>query len=172
MNKKQEKKIPPSRVKYDADNPIVSVRLPLEDLNKLEEALKQSNFSKSDALRMWVDQQLGNTMRAIEQAKQESYNAGFKDGRMKINNESYEAGVASSHRRGAFENLGKYCVPYRCRCGKYKVINTKEEKEFAARAMVKGGWGHEECMKINHPNVPTAKLTEAEEKIERFIQEH
>ena len=90
--KKESKTKTPSKARYDANHPGICVRLPLEDFNKLNEILKQSQLTKSEALKMWVNQQIGNITK-FEEVKRESYSNGFDDGQADGRVNGYNDGV-------------------------------------------------------------------------------
>ncbi len=116
MASKQRRK-PPSRIKYEKENPTVSARLPLETRVKLLANLKILGMSLTDALKVLAGE-LEIKSIPIEEAKK----AGYEE--------------AKKH----------YMVIYKCAvCGKYRVIVSPREKEVAGKYMTGHGWSNPEC---------------------------
>ena len=108
----------PSRKRYEAKNPVVSIRVTVEQKKDLEEFKKKSRFSNGDLLEAW----LNNTKPDFDAAYAIGYETGYED---------------------AFNEYG---VIYYCLCGKPLAIITYEEKKDAREMMAEAGWGHSECI--------------------------
>jgi hypothetical protein len=118
MTSKQRRK-PPSRIKYEKDNPTVSARLPLEIRAKLLANLKILDMSLTDALKGLAGE-LEIKVIPVEEARK----AGYEEARK------------------------HYMIIYKCAvCGKYKAIESPQAKAAAARYMTEHGWCHAECRK-------------------------
>jgi hypothetical protein len=119
-----KKKVPPSRIKYDEKNPIVSARMPREERNKLFAVLKKLSLSLAQLLVAFADE-YEIKLKPIEQAKKEGYEEGYA---------------------GAKEKFG---VPFACaKCGKTLYITSPKSKVLAGRFMTENGWCHAGCLKL------------------------
>ena len=117
-----KKHVPPSRARYEAENPVVSFRV-TKDLHAKLEALKRwTGKSTADVFREAVGQQFDVAARV------------YRAGRIKGFREGYEAGER------------EFRVNYHCRaCGELIPITSAGAKAEANRLMNAEGWGHSAC---------------------------
>lgn len=114
---KNRKKTPPSREKYEKENPTISTRLPIEKRDKLLSVLRRLGLSLRNLLIGVADE---------------------TDIKLKPIDEAWKAGYEEAKKR--------YMVPYPCSvCGKPLPITSPKAKKAAARYMTDAGWGHTEC---------------------------
>lgn len=66
------KHVPPSRLKYERNNPTISCRVTQEELRKLREIQQKTGRSLAQVLRQHLGLQLAETRKA--------YNKGYRDG--------------------------------------------------------------------------------------------
>jgi hypothetical protein len=126
---KQKRKIPPSRQRYERNNPTVSARIPVEVRDKLIAHLKTSDMSLADALKVLAGN-LEIKTKPAEEIKKASFSVGF--------------GTAKT----------RYGVYYKCaKCGQPILIDSAEEKEDASKFLTEEGWGHHECPVLNVPKI-------------------
>ena len=126
MARTKAKGIPPSRKKYEEDNPVVSCRVPKELYNRLRAIKKVEGKSMTDILKAGLGL-FEVKVRAEKEVKQEAYEEGQLNG--------YE--LAES----------EYKVTYPCSiCGKSIEVTTEEEKKAIRGYMVEHGWGHADCI--------------------------
>jgi hypothetical protein len=115
----KKKRKPPSREKYEKDNPTVSGRIPKETRSKLLLNLKELGMSLPDALKVLAGE-VEVKVKPIDEARQQGYE----------------------------EAKNRYMVTYPCNvCGKLISITSPEAKETVSRYMTDCGWGHVECHK-------------------------
>ena len=122
---RKKKHTPPSRQRYEADNPVVSVRVP-KDLYDALARFKKRGLSFADVLKLGLE--------LAEPDLEEAWNQGSIWG----HDIGYEAAQA------------EYEVTYRCRrcrrCRRRHLsITTDDEKEAAASAMYQLGWHDPDC---------------------------
>jgi len=126
MARTKAKGIPPSRKKYEEDNPVVSCRVSKELYNRLRAIKKTEGKSMADILKAGLGL-FEVKVRAEKEVRQEAYEEGQLNG--------YE--LAES----------EYKVTYPCSiCGKSTEVTTEEEKKAIRRYMVEHGWGHANCI--------------------------
>ena len=119
----KKKSAPPSRRRYEAKNPVVSVRVPKNLYNALMAFKKTHGVSMANLLKLGLNMAQPNLEAARQKGAAEGYEIGY--------------GVAKS----------EYEVGYWCgRCRRFHLIITStEEKEYAADLMYKGGWHDPNC---------------------------
>ena len=115
-NRDKNKRVPPSRRKYEEDHPVVSVRIPKEMSEELQLLKSASGMSVAEVLRVGLDK----AMPALEEA----FNRGCDDaeGRFKV---IYLC-----------SGCGEQTLS----------IGTREQKEAAAELMYQDGWYCPECL--------------------------
>lgn len=114
----RKRRVPPSRVRYEQQNPTVSIRVSRELYDRLRALREQSDRSLGDILR--------EAMGVQEPATGAAYNRGYAEG------------CADA------ENL--YRVGYRCCvCNGLLTIDDDTSKRAAAEYMREHGWGHSSC---------------------------
>ena len=118
MESKKRRK-PPSREKYERENPTVSARLPRAKRDKLLAVLRSQDLSLANLLISFADE-YEVKVRPIGEARQQGYEE------------------AKNH----------YMVTYPCSvCGKLVLLTSPKAKEAASRYMTEHGWRHAECHK-------------------------
>ena len=126
MARTKAKGIPPSRKRYEEDNPVVSCRVPKELYNRLRAIKKAEGKSMADVLKAGLGL-FEVKVRAEKEVRQEAYDEGHING--------YE--LAES----------EYKVTYPCSiCGKSIEVTTEEEKKAIRGYMAEYGWGHADCI--------------------------
>ena len=108
----------PSRKRYEEKNPVVSIRVTVEQKKELEEFKKKSGFSNGDLLEAW----LNHTKPEFDAA----YTVGYEKG--------YE------------EASTEYVVYYFCPCGELLIIDSDEEKADVIELMAEAGSGELDCI--------------------------
>ena len=110
---------PPSRKKYEEENPTVSARVPKETRRNLLLNLKKIGISLAEALKVLAGE-LEFKVKPIDEVRK----AGYEEAK-KI-----------------------YMVTFSCDvCGKPIPIKNPKTKEAVSRYMTGYGWGHPECHK-------------------------
>ena len=117
---------PPSRVKYEASHPTVSVRVNRALYDELK-ARREAGQSMADILKVGLEKS--------QAVAGDAYDKGFKDGHRDGHKDGYQAA------KGRFE------VTYLCsRCRRrHMSITSHEEKEAAANMMYEADWHHTRC---------------------------
>ena len=117
--RKTDKGKPPSRKKYEEENPTVSARVPKETRHNLLLNLKKIGMSLAEGLKVLAGE-LELKVRPIDEARK----AGYEEAK----------------------NL--YMVTFPCDvCGKPIPIKNPKTKEAASKYMTEHGWAHAECHK-------------------------
>ena len=115
--RKTDKGKPPSRKKYEEENPTVSARLPKEKRDKLLAVLRSLGLSLANLLVSFADEYEVKVI-PINEARR----AGYEQAK----------------------NL--YMVTFLCYiCGKPIAITSPESKEFVSKFLTERGWGHAKC---------------------------
>lgn len=116
---KARRSVPPSRVRYEAANPAVTVRISLELRDELARLRDEHGLSLGDVLRIGLDK----AKPALDAAQQRGEKKGYQKGKR------------------------EYAVTYWCaRCRqRHMTISTAEEKEAAANLMFQAGWQNPAC---------------------------
>ena len=116
---KNRKKNPPSREKYEKENPTVSARLPIEKRDKLLSVLRRLGLSLRNLL-IGVADETDIKLQPIDEAWKEGYAAAKQ----------------------------KFMVPFPCAiCDEPLPITGAKAKKAAGQLMSDAGWGHTECHK-------------------------
>ena len=116
---KNNKGKPPSRKKYEEENPTVSARVPKETRHNLLLNLKKIGMSLAEALKVLAGE-LELKVKPIDEARK----AGYEEAK----------------------NL--YMITYPCSvCGKPIPIKNPKTKEAVSKYMTEHGWAHAECHK-------------------------
>ena len=109
---------PPSRIRYEEENPTVSARVPREIYNTLQEMKREGGLSVADFLFAGLD----------------------------IAEHDVRQAFANGKREGARESTLKFRVAYRCSvCGGTIHVTSDGEKAAIASFMRGAGWGHAQC---------------------------
>jgi len=115
---RSKKHFPPSRLRYERGNPVVSIRVTREVYGRLKELKERSGKSVGDVLR----EAIGVQARSTGIAQRRGYQSGWREA----------------------EEL--YRVDYRCsRCGGSLTINSDQEKQAILGYMRVHGWAHYSC---------------------------
>lgn len=111
--------LPPSRLRYEENNPVVSVRISKEDRSDLAEAKERYGLSLADLLKIGLEKEKPD----LEDTWKKGHDSGWK------------------------EAFLEFSVLYRCnRCGYYHLyINTDDEKVVAGDALYEAGWEQLDC---------------------------
>jgi hypothetical protein len=117
-----EKRIPPSRIKYEQSHPTVSCRIPKVIYERLKESCKNDKKSMADILKIGLG--------SVEERTGKG-----------------EAEYAKGYKAGYQEAERTFKITYRCSvCGEEIAITSDEEKKEAAEYMEKERWGHSACI--------------------------
>jgi len=114
---------PPSRIRYETNNPVISIRVPRELYEALGNFKRAQNMSMADVLKIGLERARPDTEKAWSKGAEEGYETGYA--------------VA----KGEFE-VNYWCS--RCRRS-HLSINSQEEMEAAANLMFKAGWHDPNC---------------------------
>ena len=126
MARTKAKGIPPSRKKYEEDNPVVSFRASRKDYGTFIAIREKLGMSHGDVYKTGLGV-IQVKIRAEEEVRREAYDEGW------------EKGIT-----GAVE---AYMVTYPCSiCGKSTEVTTEGEKKAIRGYMVEHGWGHADCI--------------------------
>jgi predicted RNA-binding Zn-ribbon protein involved in translation (DUF1610 family) len=114
---RSNKKMAPSRERYEKQNPTVSARMPIDKRNRLMVVLERLGLTLTQLLIKFADEQEITTRPLAEARKQ-----------------------------GFLEAKEMFAVYYPCpKCGKQIPINGVEAKAAAAQYMAEHGWAHRQC---------------------------
>jgi hypothetical protein len=131
---KKRKKSPPSRKKYDENNPVVSFRVSKELYDRLQAVKRAEGKSITDVLKVGV-----GLLEVKVRKEKEIRDKAFTEG----NDKGIEEGYAVAEE--AFK------VTYLCsKCRKPIELDSPEEKQAASRYMTENGWGHGDCINPKH----------------------
>ena len=125
MKKKRHK--PPSRIRYEKNNPVISFRIKKELYNEFKAFLKDQELSIGDFFRIALKKQKATYKRADTGG----YNRGYNDGK---NN-------------GAKTAISIWRIWYYCKiCGEMIYITPNSDPHKALiNYMKEKGWGHAKC---------------------------
>ena len=125
------KKKPPSRIKYEQNNPVISFRASRDVYDRLEEVKAIEGMSNADILKVSLGI-IEPNVKEYGDIKQEAYAEGWKHG----------------HRDAemAFKLVFRCCE-----CGQFIEVKNKEVREAAGRLLTERGWGHADC--LNHKKI-------------------
>ena len=131
----KKRRTPPSRLRYEASHPTVTVRVSRELYDQLQTLRNEANFSYAEILKTGLDK--------LEPTAEEAYQRGFQDGQEQGGRKRHGDGI----KKGWDWAVGMFEVRYYCsRCGrKHLAITTDAEKASAAEAMYDAGWHDPEC---------------------------
>ena len=114
---------PPSREKYEKENPTVSARVPKETRDRLLVNLAKLGMTLPDALKVLAGE-LEVKAIPIDEARQKGYE----------------------------EARNRYTVTYSCYiCGKPIAITSPETKKVVSNFLTTHGWGHLKCIERTPP---------------------
>ena len=116
---RKRKHVPPSRLRYEYENPTVSVRVSRQLFEELRALKARSGKGVGDVLREAIGAQAATVG--------DAYQHGFRD--------------------GSRRTMAQYRVDYRCSgCGGTLTVTAKAEKQAVAAYMREHGWKHRDCM--------------------------
>ncbi len=122
---KKKRRNPPSRKKYDQDNPVVSFRVKRKDKDRFTAIREKLGMSHGDVY---------NAGLGVIEVK-----VGAED---EIRQKAYDEGEESGINRAA----AVYMVTYPCsKCGKMMEVGSEEEKKAIRKFIVENGWHHGDC---------------------------
>jgi len=122
---KKRRRNPPSREKYEKENPVVSFRVPRTDNDRFIAIREKLGMSHGDVYKAGLGV-IEVKVRAEEEVRQEAYDKGWEDG--------IEAAE------------GLYAVSCTCsKCGKKKTVIDEDEKQALRRFMMANRWHHADC---------------------------
>lgn len=122
---KDNKRKPPSREKYERENPVVSFRAPKEIYGSLQVVKEKQGKSYLDIMKAGLGL-YEVKVRAEEEVRREAYDEGFEEA----------ANIACD----------AFLVTYPCsKCGKDITVDTEEEKKAIREFMINAGWSHSDC---------------------------
>ena len=122
---KKRRRNPPSREKYEKENPVVSFRVPRTDNDRFIAIREKLGMSHGDVYKAGLGV-IEVKVRAEEEVRQEAYDKGWEDG--------IEAAE------------GLYAVSCPCsKCGKKKTVTDEDEKKAICRFMMANRWHHADC---------------------------
>jgi flagellar biosynthesis/type III secretory pathway protein FliH len=130
MVKKKHK--PPSRIKYEQNNPTISFRIQRSLYDKLKSVLKEKNMSNADFIKAALQEKQKNIDSNQYKNYTESYELGKKDGLMQ--------GYSKAQDDFAF-----WCSCYKCKRPFYVKPGTKEYQMVIDQ--MKEKYCHLECSK-------------------------
>ena len=121
----KRKKKPPSRIKYEQANPVVSTRVTKAIRSRLRELEQSEGVSMADVIKAGLGL-IEIKVRAEEEVRREADDKGWE--------------------RGNEEASNLYAVTYPCsKCGKEMTVYTDEEKKAIRKFMISSGWHHGDC---------------------------
>jgi hypothetical protein len=120
----KHKNSPPSRIKYERANPVISFRVPKEVCDRLVQ-VQRSGVSRVKVLKAGLGL-YEPVVRAEEKMRQQGYDEGYE----KASDLGWEL----------------WAVTYPCRkCGKELTVDTEWEKKAIREFIAASGWGHSDC---------------------------
>jgi len=165
--KNKTKNKPPSRQKYEKNNPTVSARMSIENRDKLRLVLRKLGTTLPKVLIAFANEQ-EIKLRSIEEARKTGYELGFRDAKL------------------------RHAVSFQCpKCGHTAFVDGPGQIAQIRELIVKAGLAHAECPsptliqppppkptspninppKPNPPVVPVAKSNVSQDKITHFLRE-
>ena len=132
MTRKGNKRKPPSRVRYEAAHPTVSVRVSRALRDKLEEIKALTGKSNAEIVRETLEAQIkvdeayhrgfGD---GLKRGEEEGYDRGLREGRSHGESEGYKRGLSEG--AATIRSQLTYMITLRCReCGGRKILENDE----------------------------------------------
>ena len=78
---KKTKPVPPSRLRYESNNPTISIRVSQELREELEELKIATGFSMSDILKVGLDKMKPDAEASYERGLSDGYEMGYEGGK-------------------------------------------------------------------------------------------
>ena len=122
---KKPKHKPPSRVRYEENNPVFSTRMPKEWHDELNNMLKDTGQSRKDFMGIALKKQNADYMELKDKTYEEGLDRGYE--------------LAKDDYRIWF-----YCIS--CGGESYIIPNSNVHKAII-EYLKKQGWGHSECLR-------------------------
>ena len=131
---KKNKHKPPSRERYEKNNPVWSVRMPQEWIDELETELEANGQSRKDFLGVAL--------------KKQTLNAEYirVTWRKKGENQGYKKGHEDGHKKGCTKGKNDWAIwvyCYNCLKPLYIKLNSQDHKELIE--IMKGHLKHSQC---------------------------
>ena len=131
---KKEKHKPPSRERYEKNNPVWSVRMPKEWINDLEALLEANGQSRRDFLGVALKKQRLNA----EEIRLNSYKKGYSEG--------YERGNEDGDKKGYAKGMNEWAIWVYCyNCMKPLYIKPNTNDHEITKEQMKGYLEHSQC---------------------------
>lgn len=123
---KKQRTNPPSRKKYEENNPVISFRVSKELHDRLQIAKEKERMSYTDVLKAGLGL-IVVKMKAEERKRQEIWDKGW------------EKGIAEAEEA--------YAITFPCSvCGEVIYVDTDDKKEAIRSFISEQGWGHSACV--------------------------
>lgn len=114
----KKRKLPPWRLRYELDNPVISARVPMSVHKAFLKLRQMTNKNAADIFREALGEQTINA--------EDPYRRGKED--------------------GWAEASAKYQVKHPCSiCHEEIVVETSAQKQAASRLLREAGWAHSKC---------------------------
>ncbi len=147
MNKKRKKSVhrhkPPSRIKYEHNNPVVSFRVKKAWYEEFKKLLMENDMSIGDFFRIGFKKQKAN----YNLSRRNGFNAGKKIGYNEGHSKGYPKGYPKGYSEGYDKGKTDWGIWYFCSiCGEkiYVRPNSNSHKDIIEH-MKEVGWGHKAC---------------------------
>ena len=138
--KHQPRRRSPSRQRYAASHPAVTVHFDSQTNDRILELCRQTGHSRNRVVRNLVRQSLGDMEASVTDA--------FARGRSEGLTQGYDAGYDWGTRQGFANAKAKYALAYGC-VGCHKPITIaigSAEAKAAMQHLEDSGWGHADCV--------------------------
>ncbi len=122
---RKQRKIPPSRKKYEDDNPVVSFRATKKDKNEFAAIRQKRTLSHGAVYRIGLGI-IQVKSRAEEEVRQQAYDEGLEYG-IEVTEELYAISCPCN------------------KCGKKKTVIDEDEKNTIREFMIANLWCHANC---------------------------
>ena len=132
MEKNKHK--PPSRIRYEKNNPVWSVRMPKEWIDELESELKANGQSRKDFLGIALEKQALNAGEIRVNWRKKGYDQGYEQG--------LKDGDAEGYTKGKYDwAIWVYC----CNCLKQLFIKRDSQDHKVLIEVMQGHLKHSKC---------------------------
>lgn len=128
-NKNRHK--PPSRIRYELNNPMFSTRIPLDWEEEIKQIMKDMGLSKKEFI--------GVDLKKIKANYTRVYKKGFNNGKQEGYDEGEMDGVNDSSERWAIWYFCSICNK------KIYIMPNSNSHEAVIQYMKDHSWGHAEC---------------------------
>ena len=135
---KKKKHIPPSRERYEENNPVWSVRMPKEWIDELESELEANGQSRRDFLGVALKRQTLNAEEIRVTWREKGYDQGYDQG--------YEQGLKDGDAEGYAKGMNEWAIWVYCsNCLKRLFIKRDSPDHEYIKEMVQGDLKHSQC---------------------------